>query len=438
MSTRSTFAHAHATHPQWPMACALVVAQLRAQLATQQHALLHGEQIAVGLVYITDHYAQHGQALLHTLAEAFPDVLRWVGTVGIGVVGTGVEYMDEPALSIMLCDLPPDQVEVFSGLSPLSASGRSHWGWSASSALLHADGAAPDLADLVEELAQRTTHNVVFGGLASSRFDAVQFAYEDAAAVGQASRGGMLLGGLSGLLFGPDVAVRSRVTQGCRPIDSAHAVTSVDGRVVLSLDDEPAMDVLLRALRIDGTDREQLVAKLRHTLVGLESAQWVGDGDLVQAERVQSAMAKRVGLFGAQTRVRHIVGLDVARKGVVVADQVLVGDELQFCERHAQAARADLTRVCADIREEVESAALTATAGPYDSADGSASQPAHVRGAIYISCLGRGGEHFGGPHAEMKIVQHALGDVPVVGFFAGGEIAHQHILSYSGVLMVFS
>jgi small ligand-binding sensory domain FIST len=164
----------------------------------------------------------------------------------------------------------------------------------------------------------------------------------------------------------------------------------------------------------------------------------VGDGDLVQAERVQSAMAKRVGLFGAQTRVRHIVGLDVARKGVVVADQVLVGDELQFCERHAQAARADLTRVCADIREEVESAALTATAGPYDSADGSASQPAHVRGAIYISCLGRGGEHFGGPHAEMKIVQHALGDVPVVGFFAGGEIAHQHILSYSGVLMVFS
>jgi len=38
----------------------------------------------------------------------------------------------------------------------------------------------------------------------------------------------------------------------------------------------------------------------------------------------------------------------------------------------------------------------------------------------------------------MKIIQHALGDVPVVGFFAGGEIAHQHILSYSGVLMVFA
>lgn len=435
MTHKSTFAHAHATHPQWAMAAALVVAQLRAQLATPQHQLLHGEQVAVGLVYITDHYAEHAKDLLAMLGEALPDVLRWVGTVGIGVVGTGVEYMDEPALSIMLCDLPPDQVEVFSGLAPLPGSGRSHWGWTANSALLHADGAAPDLTELIEELAQRTTHNVVFGGLSSSRFDAVQFAFEDAAVVGVSPRGGVLSGGLSGLVFGPDVAVRSRVTQGCRPIGPAHAVTSVDGRVVLSLGDEPAMDLLLRALHIDGSDREQLVGKLRQTLVGLESAQWVGDGDVVQAERVQSAMAKRIGLFGAQTRVRHIVGLDVARKGVVVADHVLVGDSLQFCERHVHAARADLMRVCADIREEVESSQVSATAAPNDG--GEALESAHIRGAIYISCLGRGGQHFGGPHAEMKVVQHALGDVPVVGFFAGGEIAHQHVLSYSGVLMVF-
>ena len=37
----------------------------------------------------------------------------------------------------------------------------------------------------------------------------------------------------------------------------------------------------------------------------------------------------------------------------------------------------------------------------------------------------------------MQIVRHALGDVPLVGFFAGGEIAHQHLYGYTGVLTVF-
>ena len=60
-----------------------------------------------------------------------------------------------------------------------------------------------------------------------------------------------------------------------------------------------------------------------------------------------------------------------------------------------------------------------------------------ICGAIYVSCSGRGGPHFGGPSAELQIVRHALGDVPLVGFFAGGEIAHHHLYGYTGVLTVF-
>jgi len=61
-----------------------------------------------------------------------------------------------------------------------------------------------------------------------------------------------------------------------------------------------------------------------------------------------------------------------------------------------------------------------------------------MAGAIYVSCSGRGGPHFGAPSAEAQIVQHALGDVPLVGFFAGGEIAHHHLYGYTGVLTVFA
>ena len=55
-----------------------------------------------------------------------------------------------------------------------------------------------------------------------------------------------------------------------------------------------------------------------------------------------------------------------------------------------------------------------------------------------MSCSGRGGPHFGAPSAEAMIVQHALGDVPLVGFFAAGEIARHHLYGYTGVLTVFT
>ena len=55
------FPSAHATHPQWRMAAALVLAQLQAQMALPQYAL----QPSLGLLYITDHYAGDAAALLH-------------------------------------------------------------------------------------------------------------------------------------------------------------------------------------------------------------------------------------------------------------------------------------------------------------------------------------------------------------------------------------
>ena len=57
---------------------------------------------------------------------------------------------------------------------------------------------------------------------------------------------------------------------------------------------------------------------------------------------------------------------------------------------------------------------------------------------MYVSCAGRGGPHFGHPNAELQIVRHALGDVPLIGFFAGGEIARHHLYGYTGVLTVFT
>jgi small ligand-binding sensory domain FIST len=130
---------------------------------------------------------------------------------------------------------------------------------------------------------------------------------------------------------------------------------------------------------------------------------------------------------------------------VAVAGEAAEGMRLAFCRRNMQAARADLTRICAEIREELEPQDLSlelaaALASPGAGAlQHPVAHPARrMAGAVYVSCSGRGGPHFGGPSAELQIVRRALGDVPLVGFFAGGEIARNHLYGYTGVLTVFT
>ncbi len=271
--------------------------------------------------------------------QQLPSVADWSGTVGVGVAGNNVEYFDEPALSIMLCDLPPAQYRVFSGVAPLPPGARQgdDSAFAAHAALVHADGRTPDLAELLVEMAGRTSSGYLFGGVAASRGASLAFAQH---AGGDGAASGVLSGGLSGVAFSDQVGLVSRVTQDCQPIGPQAVVTQAQDNVVLRLDGQPALDVLLETLgvRLNG-DPQPALRAVRHTLAGLSSA----DAPALQG----------TGHFGADTRVRHIVGLDVARGGVALADRVQVGMRLAFCQRHMDAARADLTRICAEIREEL-------------------------------------------------------------------------------------
>jgi small ligand-binding sensory domain FIST len=384
------FCCGHAAHPDWRMALSMAAAQLDAQAIAAPATL--------GWCYFTDAYAAQAPALLEALRQRWHGV-SWVGCVGAGVAASGVEYFNEPALVLMLAAIPRGRFEVFSGAKPLLRD-------DAWTALVHADPATPDLAELIDEMSDRTESGYLFGGLAASRGAGVHLA------------DGVWHGGLSGVAFTRDVPLVSRVTQGCQPIGPARRITAAERHIVLELDGAPALPLLLADLGLATlADPRAALPKLRATLVGLSDP--------------HDAIVGRGGQFGTDARVRHLIGIDPGRRAVAVADMVEPGMRLAFCQRDVQAARRDLVRICSEIREELSEAAPVPAVGT--AAPGSA-----IAGAVYVSCSGRGGPHFGGPSAELQILRHALGDVPLAGFFAAGEIARHHVYGYTGVLTVFT
>ena len=387
-----SFVQAHAAHADWRVALVDCQKQLQTQIAARAAQQGESTPFTLGWCYLSDYFAPEAEAILDELRVRMPGV-AWVGTAGIGVAASGVEYFDEPALVLMVAPLAPASFRLFSGRQPLPAASS---GFVAHTALVHAEGSTPDLQELLHELSTRTATGYLFGGLSSARNRPLHMA------------DGVLTGGLSGVAFGPEVGLISRVTQGCQPIGPWRDITKAERNFVVSLDGQPALDCALHDLGLDqeSTD-DELAQALSSTLVGL----------VTEAEDVPT----RPRQFGADTVVRHLVGVDRQHQVLAIAEQLEPGMRLAFCTRNAEAAQLDLVRIATEIRDEVESGAAR-----------------HMAGAVYVSCSGRGGPHFGARHAELQTVRKALGDVPLVGFFAGGEIARHHLYGYTGVLTVFT
>ena len=376
------------------MALAMVATQVEAQRQLPGRVL----QPTLGWLYITEDFAPFAASILRAAQGRWPAV-SWVGGVAHGVIGTGAEYLNEPALALMLSDIPPSEFRVFSGMRPLTQVERA--GFEANTAQIHADPHTADLEELITEMSGRTQSGYLFGGLVNAQ--------DDEACIHFAN--GVFTGGLSGVAFSKNVPCVSRVTQGCQPVGPARLIGEAENNLVYTLDGQPALDCLLDDLQLSTLGSREALSRLRHTMAGLTSP-----GD---------AAIARTGTFGTDTRVRELIGFEPTQRGIAVADDVRPGMHVTFCTRNPAAARRDLVRICAEIREELDG-------------DPEGATPRSIAGAMYVSCIGRGGSHFGSPNAEMAIIQHALGDVPLVGFFAAGEIAHHHLYGYTAVLTVWS
>lgn len=401
------FRHAHATHTDWSEATRQCLAQLEAQAASgefERHANL-------GFLYVTEALKGNLDEILATL-KARTGIPNWIGSSGVGICATGVEYVDEPALAVMLGHFAPGSVNVFSGTQrpPTLGTCTDSGAHAAYTALVHADPSTLDLPELLIDMAGKLESEYLFGGLSSGRHGTQQIA--DRA----------LSGGLSGAVFSSDVKLISRVSQGAHPLPAArqHEVTKSAANVIHELDGRPAFDVLLedagireRAALLPGGDvpREDF-ARIRQQLLAL------GRRGLFVGIEPESEGYRERTLRGDYV-VRHVVALDPGKGTVAVATEVEAGRQLSFCTRDETAARKDLIRICAEIREHVEE------------------HGGGARGAVYVSCIGRGSHMFGEQSEELRVIRHHLGDVPLVGFYASGEIGGRNLYGFTGVLTVF-
>jgi len=360
------------------------------EVATQ----MKGRSAPLGLVYVSAVFASEIDAIVDVL-KAATGVEAWTGAAGMGVIAGDREIFEAPAVAAMLLDLPEDAIQPFgpiesvAGLAAVAGQAKTFAGaLGAALGLIHIDPTGdPDgsgVANLPATLAREAGLYLV-GGLCSGQ--------EDMPAI---SSSGAASGAATGALISLEAGVAAGVSQGCAPIGPARAIQTAGVGVLAKLDDMTAAAALYEDLRLPPDAPADL---LRHTLQGVHIA---------------------LPIPGADKRdyvVRNLTGLDLDQGLVGIAEAVEDGATAFYCRRDADSAARDL--------KEMADGAVRRLGKP-------------PRGALYVSCLARGPNLFGPNSEEVAIVQAAIGpDCPIVGFFANGEIAHDRLYGYTGVLALF-
>ena len=123
--------------------------------------------------------------------------------------------------------------------------------------------------------------------------------------------------------------------------------------------------------------------------------------------------------------VRNILGIDSDEGAMAVTETPAEGTLVRFIHRDDETVRADLSHTLVALHERVQKEQSTFT----------------PKGALYISCIARAATHFrentektGG---EMALIREIIGDVPLTGFYAGGEISGGRLYGYTGILILF-
>ncbi len=334
----------------------------------------------LGFIYVSD--ALFSQLpRLQSLLHAATGIEHWCGTLATAVCSNDQEYYDQPALSLLLC--PFDTTDYcFIHSDPdknklLTPPGE----FNAVAGIIHADPTNPQTPLLLQKSSDLRDELMLAGGLTHSQTKQLQI-LDDTQVMG-----------LSGVLFNEAVNTLCDYTQGCSPIGEIHTISDSHNNFIKQLNGRPALDVL----------RDDIGEVLARDMTRLGG--YVYAGLLRQDEKNSDYV------------IRDLLAIDENSQALVISDIINTGDEIVFCRRDGNSASNDLDEMLARVKHRLNGR-----------------QP---RGALYHSCIERGRSLFGDDSQELKRIQAELGDVPLSGFFASGEIYQNQFYTHTGVLTLF-
>ncbi len=339
------------------------------------------EECNLAFLYVTDAFSNELSKLLRYLKEQ-TGIAHWVGSIGNGICCTNTEYYDQPAIVVLACQFPQEQFRVFDMAqeeqqAPPPANPND---FSLRPAVVHGDPRNGHLPETIQELPEQLGNGYLIGGLTSSENHYFQVADD------------LTEGSLSGVIF-EDVPMVTGLSQGCTPITGPRKLTACDHHMAITIDERPALEVFKE-------DIGEVLAR-----------------DIDRAAGYIFAAFPVRGSDTGDYLVRNVVGFDPDNNLLAIGEHMTPDTPIMFCRRDGKSAIEDMQRMLADVKKRLKGA--------------------EPKGGLYISCLGRGRHLFGENSEEMKMISEVFGDIPLVGFYANGEIAGQRLYGYTGVLTLF-
>ncbi len=353
--------------------------------------------IDLAFVFFSAHHAEKASLIATMIREELP-VEVCLGCSGEGIIAGAEELETSPGLTLWVACLPQVRIAPLRLAFSKTQDQIQMAGWpepsiEPSTFILLADPFTTPVHDVLSVMADRYPNGKAVGGLAGGGHGAGE---------NRLIRNEQVFdGGLVGVQLSGPVLVRTVISQGCSPIGERYVVTKAEQNMVYELGGQPALRRLQDVFEsLEGPQRRNAHRALHVGIVIDEHRSRFERGDFL---------------------VRNLVGADQQAGAIAIGDLVQEGQTLQFQLRDAKSASEDLHFLLAADRSKHHSRPL---------------------GALLFSCCGRGEGLFGHTHHDSSVVQERMGQIPVAGFFAQGEIGpvggRNFLHGYTASVAIFS
>lgn len=360
----------------------------------------HTGPIDLAFLFFSPHYIPHVEDLSAIVRAALsPRIL--LGCSGEGIIAGREEIETVPAVTLWTASLPGVDAEPLRlSFSPVQDQlTMSAWpefvghGAERPVFLVLADPFSTPMQDVLSMLEERYPGATAIGGLSGGGRDAgeTRLLFNDE----------IFDGGLVGVSLSGPLSVHTVISQGCRPIGDRYVVTKAEHNVIHELGGVPALERLQALFDSLGSEQQRHAQQALHLgIVINEQGNRFERGDFL---------------------VRNLIGADQRTGSIAVGELIQEGQTVQFHLRDAQSASEDLNLLLAGYRS---------------------THPQPPRGALLFSCCGRGQGLFGQPHHDASALRERLGEIPLAGFFAQGEIGpvggSNFVHGYTASMALFS